>query len=786
MDGDAMQVDLDDVDDLFGDGVQLGLHTRPPSKRLQQRLDELRSRGACRGIAWSKTGTIASIVPGGQSLELRYIRADPKDGTWGLSEPTPFVPWPNLAGGPIVHLSWSPMNSSSELAVVDAVGRVLIFSVGANLNRPTLIRRWDSDPVDDLHAVVGTYWLNVKPSNSAKASIRLMKLDSIVVNKIVTGVSVLSYGKIICFTYTDGSVEYRDRFTMEELYTDVNLNRINSILEVGFTQRGDHLSLQTALSPTNFSVVDILEDGKIKWYPINYTLNDPSMMTDAQLSAVVAGITAATANAVTSNSNMDDILAIARPFSHKDRFIASWVNELVRVLKIAVDYSEEAPHDQLMRNHQMQICLSILHHLGWKGEYQPREFSSKLALIMLNLRNIVILITMANNTNALRGAANPMDDPDVVNALAGCCRWTVDLLSWLCDSLFCLLNDNKFKGILTNQAQFSQLTSYLHEKNEIALHMVLCSSIRSLLGGVCRRITVLHNLSHRAISHYELNNPNTAPGAGGKGSGNSNNNGYGSPLHIAYQKVYRHTSAALINPEAFQTLLASLNREVREVYSKSFAKMAEQASKAQNQNQPQPQSQQQQQHQKNLADDAIARARQHCELQMLLGQAPPSTFQPLIAKFLYQDLAAFRDGPGNGNSSGSGAAGAGAGVIDPALLYFADYDILEVDDTPGALERRRARGARVDLFKRVEITRPHSRSRSSGGAAENGSNNIPWRRCVRCASVMEDVASAAAAAAAANGGGSGNNSNNNHKPQINFVLSQQRNCCCGGRLAWLP
>lgn len=124
-----------------------------------------------RTIAWSKTGTIASVLPGGQSLELRYIRANPKDGTWGLSEPTPFTPWPNLAGGPIVHLSWSPTNSSSELAIIDAVGRVLIFTFGANLNRPSLIRRWDTDPVDDLHAVVGTYWLNVVPPNSAKVSL---------------------------------------------------------------------------------------------------------------------------------------------------------------------------------------------------------------------------------------------------------------------------------------------------------------------------------------------------------------------------------------------------------------------------------------------------------------------------------------------------------------------------------------------------------------------------------------------------------------------------------------
>lgn len=40
------------------------------------------------------------------------------------------------------------------------------------------------------------------------------------------------------------------------------------------------LALQTALSPTNFSLVEILEDGKIKWHPISYTLNDLSTITD--------------------------------------------------------------------------------------------------------------------------------------------------------------------------------------------------------------------------------------------------------------------------------------------------------------------------------------------------------------------------------------------------------------------------------------------------------------------------------------------------------------------------
>lgn len=43
-----MQVDQLDVDDLFGDGVGLALQTsRPPSKQLRQRIDDLRIRGCC-------------------------------------------------------------------------------------------------------------------------------------------------------------------------------------------------------------------------------------------------------------------------------------------------------------------------------------------------------------------------------------------------------------------------------------------------------------------------------------------------------------------------------------------------------------------------------------------------------------------------------------------------------------------------------------------------------------------------------------------------------------------
>ncbi|KAH8676246.1 RNA polymerase II mediator complex subunit Sin4 [Xylariales sp. PMI_506] len=951
-----MQVDLGDVDDLFGD-APLALPTRPPSKRLLLRINELRNRGACQGLAWSKSGTIASIALDGQSLELRNIRSNPKDATWGLGEPITYAPWQNLAGGPIVHLTFAP-TQSSELAVIDAVGRVSIVNFGTNVNRPSILRRWDSDPVDDLNAVVGTYWLNTFPTHRGSANPlhapavketngynydtsvivsnapyhpnptrsalfcittngilkmfwnqntgkveetpleldsitssedlishaaicsdnrarclfvalatsskqlhvaqvavnwgtpppentkgvlaanqplnpslkerhvaisswlaggandshldpsmtqisileliptaldapnktwfppvvlavrsfvptpdtpyaqepqsiidrwelildqtqtlhpafenlgsrrnsvgstqpspfqRLKKLDPIVVNKIVTSISILRLGTVVCFSFSDGTLEYRDRTTMEELWTEPSLNRINSIHEAGFTQAGEPSCLQTVISPTMFSIAQLCEDGSLKWHPVTYTLADPASTNDAQYSAVVAGLTMSTAQAAASQSNFDDILAVARQFTSKDRFPTDWVTEMVRMMRIAVDYSEDSHHDGLVRNNLLQLCLSTLNHLGWNGEFQPRSFRSKMAMFALNLRNIVILITIASNTPSHMKDRTPLDEPEVVDALAGCCKWSIDLLCWLTDSLFCLLDDQTFGQKLASPQTFAEMTPYLISKNEVALHMILSSPIRGLLSAVCRRMDHLHNISKRAVNYWKAR-PADDP--------NLKSNGSTLALNVAYQRMMHYTSTSLIDVKQFDNLLTTLGQDIRQQYAESFAEIGKRAAEAARRQQH-PNAQK-----TNFAEEAIRRAQTHCELTLLLAGSPPQPFFKVVEKFFKTDLVAFRN------------------QCDPAKVFFQNYDILEADDEPKALAARKQRGVRVDLFKRVEITR--------GKPGPDGHNLPPWRRCVRCASVMEDATNVAA------------------KPGIMFVLSQQRNCCCGGRLA---
>jgi mediator of RNA polymerase II transcription subunit 16 len=101
-------------------------------------------------------------------------------------------------------------------------------------------------------------------------------------------------------------------------------------------------------------------------------------------------------------------------------FPYDWVMEMVRMLKVSVDYSEEAHHDQLVRNNNLQLCLSILNHLGFRGEFKPRPFSGKFAMLALNVRNIVILITIASNTPMnLKEKLIPLDEPGKMKLKTG-------------------------------------------------------------------------------------------------------------------------------------------------------------------------------------------------------------------------------------------------------------------------------------------------------------------------------------------------------------------------------
>ncbi|KAI2790102.1 Mediator of RNA polymerase II transcription subunit 16 [Penicillium oxalicum] len=168
------------VDDLFGEAhsLDLGLPpaaSLPATKGLAQCLDEMRLLGCRQRIAWSRLGAIAYISADGVRVCVRNLQSGLSDGKWGLSDECSLAPVTEAHNGnQLVHLSWS--DAGSDLAVVDCMGRISIYSIFMALNNITGLRQASYDSGDDSNQIVGLMWLN--PGRQVQAYQQAAKLNN--------------------------------------------------------------------------------------------------------------------------------------------------------------------------------------------------------------------------------------------------------------------------------------------------------------------------------------------------------------------------------------------------------------------------------------------------------------------------------------------------------------------------------------------------------------------------------------------------------------------------------
>jgi mediator of RNA polymerase II transcription subunit 16 len=287
------------------------------------------------------------------------------------------------------------------------------------------------------------------------------------------------------------------------------------------------------------------------------------------------------------------------------------------------------------------------------------------------------------------------------------------------------------------------MNQYLLDRNDVSLHLLLCSSTRGLLVAVCRRLMHLEALSNRAIEFWEIK----LSQQGDLGRMPT------SALYNAYRRMHDITSSSHVKVQEFDQLLSMLGSDIRSAYARSLPAIV---SKKANQAPPQPGAAVNKQF-----ETSIKNLQAQFEQTMLLGGPAPPVFLPVIVKFFKAELVKFRAKPDT----------------DPATLFFEDYSLLEIEDDRKGLANRAARNSFVDVFKRVELVAPQGGQRSSDGAidgkASSGGTTVQgtngsgqWRRCTRCTAVMEDVFG--------------------QRPGFSFVLGQQKKCSCGGYWGLLP
>jgi len=113
-----------------------------------------------RKIAWSKNGCVADISPDGHTVNLRVFARD-EGGKWDLEKAVPLDVPRGRDEFQFVHLSWSHLGN--DLAVMDAAGRVMVFSCNMALDRMQYVRAELAHPEAEVDGVVGMHWLAIHP-----------------------------------------------------------------------------------------------------------------------------------------------------------------------------------------------------------------------------------------------------------------------------------------------------------------------------------------------------------------------------------------------------------------------------------------------------------------------------------------------------------------------------------------------------------------------------------------------------------------------------------------------
>lgn len=104
--------------------------------------------------------------------------------------------------------------------------------------------------------------------------------------------------------------------------------------------------------------------------------------------------------------------------------------------------------------------------------------------------------------------------------------------------------------------------------------------------------------------------------------------------------------------------------------------------------------------------------------------------------------------------------------IQPDQLFFADFTMLEIDEDAASVKKRKALGRTMDCFMKTWLVNPKPGSGGENGDVNGTRQAVKWRRCARCAAVMEDTMSS--------------------RQALTWLMMQQRRCFCSGYWDTLP
>ncbi|XPS74919.1 Mediator of RNA polymerase II transcription subunit 16 [Ascochyta lentis] len=391
----------------------------------------------------------------------------------------------------LTHLNFLPVTphlSDGSLPTIQAVycrppNLISMDHLQAQETPHSVIVRWEVHQLqqNQLHPSLDQITSKKKTIGSvtARTVFQLKRAADFPMHAVVLACIPVWYHMLLAFCYSDGTIEFRRRSTMEILVSDGNTDTVTSLFQAGFAFPHGEPSLHLALSPNYCMSVCMQHDGSIKLRSLEYQRGTLSIDDeDPRNSAALAALILQSASSANQYFSSDDIFSVMGPLSEKRK--RDFTNLLFDGLQVNIDCGI----DDMNGNYLMLLgrspffvkTLSAMHLLGLKSPVD-RSLSSKMAWIILNIKYVTQILTSITRMHG------PLEKavlrPEVVPQFIGICRWIMHFMAYLIDELFSL--GRAIEPLTAADLTASKLEHIFTQTNKPAVLLLLSAFPRAMM-----------------------------------------------------------------------------------------------------------------------------------------------------------------------------------------------------------------------------------------------------------------------------------------------------------------
>ncbi|GAB7348668.1 hypothetical protein MBLNU459_g7031t1 [Dothideomycetes sp. NU459] len=434
------------------------------------------------GIGWNPSGGDALHPPSvNPQLNLKHVhildRCMPQSHGRPFSEGAPNMMHTSPIGAELSSIQIKPPMSATDgpfmvMAVFTSSGsddQLSQHSAG----KFSVIARWE---LQQTESTLHESFKSLKPGTEnpvagSKTVNSLRRLEDTMTSKIVLSTSSNFYNSIFAFAASDGTVEFRQRETMDVIVADGDGTRASSLAQNGFTFMPMEC-VDIALSPGGCMAAVARPDGTVQLHTADYLHGwTGAKADDALAQAAIVSLVRVVGILICHQIGTDDVLAMI-PTDLEQAFRHKFISELFRTVSRNTDYSQDEASKQsgkVMKDSILFKILGLQLVLGYKDNPAQRDISAKMAWVMLNLRVVCTSVAQSMSTNTPQ-------TPDVYISLRGLIRWSVDLMTQILDDLFNIMRTCRNQPMTRDLIQETVM-----KLNTPSLHLLLHSAPRALI-----------------------------------------------------------------------------------------------------------------------------------------------------------------------------------------------------------------------------------------------------------------------------------------------------------------